>query len=245
VNGSAASRSPAPADSGAELQDAFADVERHVQDGDADLGRLGFWRLVAQVKTDPALERHWAEVVGRIDRAAFEARVRWRVPVWGGNLVLVLVTAVGSFAVGLALGTDDEMVAGVALLVGGGVWAVAWHDLAHWLVGRVVGIRFLWYFIGGPFPPRPGLKIDYATYLRTDASARAWMHASGALATKLAPFAALAFWPASVGPAWAAWGLVALGFGMIAMDLLFSVRSSDWKRFRRERRVARTQASSA
>jgi hypothetical protein len=69
------------------------------------------------------------------------------------------------------------------------------------------------------------------------------MHAAGAIATKLAPFAALAFWPATEAPAWAAWGLVALGVVEIATDLTFSVRSSDWKKVRRERAVARRQAA--
>jgi hypothetical protein len=69
------------------------------------------------------------------------------------------------------------------------------------------------------------------------------MHASGAIATKLAPFVALAFWPASVAPPWAAWGLVALDALEITTDALFSVRSGDWKKVRRELRVARLQAS--
>ena len=119
------------------------------------------------------------------------------------------------------------------------------HCLAHWVVGRIVGIRFTWYFVGGPFPPRPGLKTDYATYLRTSPSARAWMHASGAIATKVAPFLALAFWPASDAPWWSAVALLALGVLQIVTDILFSVRSSDWKKVKRERSIARRQAAAA
>lgn len=223
----------------------FERIERLVAEGDTDLRRLGFWRLVSRVKADPVLERHWADEIGRIDRAAFEARVRWRVPVWAGNLLLLVGAFAGSFAIGLALGTDDETVAGVALLVGAGIWAVAWHDLAHWLLGRIVGIRFTCYFLAGPLPPRPGLKIDYASYLRTEPMGRAWMHAAGAIATKLAPFTALAFWPATGAPAWAAWALLGIAAFMIGTDLVFSVRSGDWRKVRRERRVARTQASGA
>jgi hypothetical protein len=69
------------------------------------------------------------------------------------------------------------------------------------------------------------------------------MHASGAVATKLAPFLALACWPATEAPAWAAWGLLALGVLQIATDVLFSVRSSDWKKVRRELRIARRRAA--
>ena len=227
------------------FQDAFERIEAAVRAGDTDLGRLGFWRLLAKVKADPRLAEHWADAAGRIDRMAFEARVRFRVPVWLGNAVLLAGTLVGAFAIGLALGTTSENVAGIALTAAAGIWAVSWHDLAHWFTGRFVGIRFTGYFIGGPFPPRPGLKTDYATYLRTRPEARAWMHASGALVTKVAPFAVLAVWPATDAPWWSAVALLALGVFQIVTDVLFSVRSSDWKKVKRELAVARQHASAA
>jgi hypothetical protein len=225
-------------------QEAFARIEAAVAAGETDLGALGFWRLIGKVKTDPVLAAHWADAAGRIDRAAFAARVRLRVPVWAGNGLLLAGTAAGAVAVGIGVTTASPTVAGLALLFAGGAWSVSVHDLAHWLVGRATGIRFTWHYLSTrPFPPRPGLKTEYATYLRASPTGRVWMHASGAIATKLAPFAALAFWPASAAPAWAAWGLVALGAFEIVMDVLFSVRSGDWKKVRRERRVARLQAS--
>jgi hypothetical protein len=228
---------------GEDYQDRFRRIEEAVDAGETDLSRLGFWRLLGSVKADPALSAHWADVAGRIDRKAFEANVRYRVPVWLGNGALLLGTAAGAFAVGVALGTSSEVTAGLALVFAGGAWLVALHDLTHWLAGRLVGIRFTSYFLAGPFPPRPGLKSDYSTYLRAAPEARAWMHASGAIATKLAPFGALAFWPATRAPAWAAWALVGVGVLQIVTDVLFSVKRSDWKRVRRELRVARVQAS--
>jgi hypothetical protein len=224
-------------------EEAFRRIEAAVDAGNTDLRALGFWRLLERVKTEPALARHWAEVAGRIDRRAFESRVRLRVPVWVGNLLLALAAIAGLVALWLAMSTTSELVAGLALVVAGGVWSVTWHDLAHWLVGRTAGIRFTSYYLSRLFPPWPGLKTEYETYLRAEPAARAWMHASGAIATKLAPFAALAFWPATVAPAWAAWTLIALGLLQITTDILFSVRRSDWKRVRRELRVARHQAA--
>src|SRR5688500_7823234 len=224
-------------------EEAFRRIETAVDSGNTDLRGLGFWRLLERVKAEPALARHWAEVAGRIDGKAFESRVRLRVPVWVGNLLLLLGTIAGAVAVWLATRTTSGLFAALALVFAGGVWSVTVHDLAHWLAGRTVGIRFTSYFLSGAFPPRPGLKTDYRTYLRAEPVARAWMHASGAVATKLAPFAALAFWPSTVAPAWAAWALVALGLLQIATDVLFSVRRSDWKRVRRELRVARVQAN--
>ncbi len=221
----------------------FNRIEAAVDAGETDLRALGFWRLLARVKADAALSHHWAEQAGRIDRTAFEAHVRPRFPVWFGNLVLLLGAVAGAFAAGIAIGTTSETLAGLLLLFAAGAWTVAFHSPVHWLVGRMAGIRFTCYFFGGPFPPRPGLKIDYATYLSAAPGARAWMHASGAIATKLAPFVALAIWPATEAPAWAAWVLVAVAALLIANDIVFSTRSSDWKRVRRERRVARLQAA--
>jgi len=146
-------------------------------------------------------------------------------------------------AVVVARDARSEALAGLAIVAAGAIWSVSVHDLAHWLVGRLLGIRFSAYFVGGSFPPRPGLKTDYASYLRADASSRAGMHASGAIATKLAPFVALAFWPGTAAPWWAAAALVLLGVVQIATDVRFSVRSSDWKRVRRERAIARELAA--
>jgi hypothetical protein len=224
-----------------DLAEGFARIRNAVDAGERDLRGVGFWRLLARVKADPVLSRRWADEAGEIDRRAFENGVRFRIPVWAGNAVLVGGTLVGGFAVGIALGTGSDVVAGIALLAAGGIWSVSVHCLAHWVVGRVVGIRFSAYFVGGPFPPRPGLKTAYATYLRAEPAARAWMHASGAVATKFAPFVALAFWPAADAPWWSAVGLLALGI----TDVVFSVRSSDWKKVRRERAIARAHAATA
>ena len=166
-----------------------------------------------------------------------------RFPVWFGNLVLAAGTLIGAGAAVVALRTEDPTLAGIALLVAAGAWSVSLHDLAHWAVGRLARIRFVAYFFGGPFPPRPGLKTDYATYLRASPIARARMHASGALATKVAPFVALAFWWATEAPAWAAWAIAALGVLQIVTDVLFSTKTSDWKRVKRERRIARVQGA--
>jgi hypothetical protein len=229
---------------GESYQEALARIEAAVRGGDGDLRRLGFWRLVAKIKADRHLSAHWADAIGTIDRLAFERAKRLRPPVWLGNSVLLLGTLAGAAAVWLAIATTSEAIAGLALIAAGGIWSVTLHDLAHWLVGRAAGIRFTSYFLTWkPFPPRPGLKTDYATYLRAAPGTRAWMHASGALASKLAPFLALACWPATAAPGWAAWGLLALGALQIVTDVVFSIRSSDWKKVRRELRIARRWAA--
>jgi hypothetical protein len=222
-------------------QDAFQRIEEGVDSGNTDLGGLGFWKLLAKIKVEPALSEHWADVAGRIEGKAFERGVSPRFPVWFGNAVLLGGTTLGAGAIWFALTTSNETLAGIALIASAGILSVSSHDLAHWGVGRLVGIRFTSYFFGGPFPPRPGIKTDYATYLRAAPEERAMMHASGAIASKVAPFVSLAFWPASDAPAWAAWLIVGIGVVQIVTDVLFSTKSSDWKKVRRERNVARAQ----
>ncbi len=214
-------------------------IERAVAAGNTDLRTLGLWRVVARVKPDPRLVDQHADQIGRIDTAAFRAAVRMRVPVWAGLLLLAGAIGVGVLAAWIALEAIDPDVRGLALLAAGVIWAIGVHSPTHWLVGRAVGMRFTDVFLGGPPPPRPGIKTDYATYLRVDAHGRAWMHASGAIATKLAPFAALALWPASGAPGWAAVGLLIIGVGQVVTDVTFSTKSSDWKKFSREMAIAR------
>jgi hypothetical protein len=221
----------------------FERIEAAVDAGQTDLRALGFWRLLAKVKADPVLAHHWAEQAGRIDRKAFEARALLLVPIWFGNALLLVGTLAGAVAVAIALTTDSQTLAGLALVFAALDWSATFHAPAHWLVGRAVGMRFVAYFIRDLIPPFPGVKIDYATYLRVAPEARAWMHASGAIASKIAPLLALAFWPASDAPGWAAWAIAGYGVLIIGTDVFISTRTSDWKRFRREMRIARVQAA--
>jgi hypothetical protein len=139
--------------------------------------------------------------------------------------------------------TNSAGLAGWALVFAALDWSATLHVPAHWLVGRAIGMRFLAYYVRDLIPPIPGLKIDYATYLRVSPEARAWMHASGAIASKIGPFLALAFWPASGAAGWAAWAILGYGLLIIGTDVFISTRKSDWKRFRREMRIARIQAA--
>ncbi len=236
-------------------------IESAVASGDRDLRALGFWPLVRRLKLYPELADRHADQVGRIDRAAFEAAKRWRFPVWLGNAVLVLGTVamalVTAFGVAFVEGFDppsvsggdppNPTVGGALLVVAAGGLSVTLHDLAHWLVGRLAGIRFLCYFPGGPFRIQPGLKTDYATYLRAPPISRAAMHASGAVASKIAPFIVLAFVALagnlSETPIWAIIAIVAIGAVQIITDLLWSTKKSDWKKVSRELRIAREMAS--
>ncbi|MEO7804133.1 MAG: hypothetical protein ABIS18_07045, partial [Actinomycetota bacterium] len=154
-------------------------AERALADG-RGLKGTGFWPAVAILRKDRTLAKRYARRVAAIDREAFEAGVRLRVPAWLGTSVLALGTGVGVVAV-----TFNHP---LIFLVGFGALELSTHSLTHWVVGRLVGIRFTHYFLGGPPPPRPGAKTDYESYLCSTPMRRAVMHGSGAVVTKIIPF---------------------------------------------------------
>jgi hypothetical protein len=218
-------------------------IEASVAAGNSDLAALGFWKVVRAIKLDRVAILEFAGQAGAIDTAAFRAHVRLRTKPWVGVVAMLVLTGLGFLGIWLANVWTGTW-AGLAIVGTGVAWSVGWHLPAHAFVGWLAGIRYTDAFLGGPPPPRPGIKTDYATYLRAEPSMRAWFHASGAIATKIAPFAALACWPATDAPAWSAWVLVALGVLQIVTDVTLSRKSSDWKKFRRERQIARdVQAS--
>ena len=65
------------------------------------------------------------------------------------------------------------------------------------------------------------------------------MHASGAIVTKVVPFLIVPVALAARTPWWTTALLIAIGAVQIVTDLLFSLRYGDWKKFRREMRLAR------
>lgn len=201
------------------------------------LAGTGFWQAVSEVKSNPELVDRYADRIAGIDRKAHANWALITVPLWLGTTVIVL----GLFA-GIALVGWSYYIDGFAAIIvfGAGVVALlgTTHGLAHLVVGWSVGMRFTSWFIGRIGQPQPGVKIDYATYLRTGPRKRAWMHAAGALMTKAIPFLLIPAALAADLPAWVAWVLLAAGVGQIITDIAWSTRSSDWKKFRREMRFA-------
>jgi len=198
-----------------------------------DLSGTGFWRAVATVKQNPELVERYADRIAAIDDRAFRRWVLLTIPLWLGTTVALAALVAGVVLVGWAYSLDGfaEIVAfyaGLLALLG------ATHGLGHLVVGWGVGIRFTCWFVARITQPQPGVKVDYSSYLRTAPRQRAWMHASGAMATKVIPFLLIGAAIAADLPVWAILLLPVLGVGMILTDVFWSTNASDWKRFRRE-----------
>jgi hypothetical protein len=164
--------------------------------------------------------------------------VRLAFPVTFGVIALDVGLFGGLLLLAIAIGADHPW-RELLVLAGAGALDVATHGLAHLAVGTFGGIGFTDWFVDLPRKPQPGFKIDYASYLRASPRQRAWMHAAGAIATKLTPFLVIPYAVAIGTDTWAVVVLLVLGVVQILTDVLYSVRASDWKKFRREMRLAR------
>lgn len=218
------------------IEQSLEKAEANVTAGEG-LAGTGFWQAVSEVKTSSGLIDSYADRIATIDRRAHANWALITVPLWLGTTVMIVGLLAGIALVGWAYYLD-----GFAAIVVFGIGVVAilgtTHGLAHLVVGWSVGMRFTSWFIGKISMPQPGVKIDYSTYLRTAPRKRAWMHASGAIVTKLIPFLLI---PAAIAadlPTWVNWVLLAAGVGQIITDVTWSTRSSDWKKFQREMEFA-------
>lgn len=221
-----------------EIESTLRRCEEALQRGEPlDLSAAGFWKAVAALKRQPDAVERYAERVAAIDRAAFERWARLKVPAPVGTAVMTAGMLAGLGLVGGAYALASPW-NGLVLLAATGALETTTHGLAHLVVGRLGGMRFTHWFVAGLRQPQPGVKLDYASYLRAPARHRAWMHASGAVATKLVPFLMLGPALAMPAPGWTVAALAALGVGQVVTDALWSVRSSDWKKFRREMAAA-------
>lgn len=206
--------------------------------GDLDIKSSGFWKAVGRVKRDPALIERFADRIGAIDRAAFERWAFRTFPMAVGDAILWLGTLAALAVIAAGYYVDEPWNA-LLLLAGTAGLLATTHGLGHLVVGRALGMRFTHWFIGDLRQPQPGVKTDYATYLRVAPRKRAWMHASGALVTKAIPFFLLGAAWGMAAPGWAWAVLIALGVLMIVTDVTLSTKQADWRKFRREMAIAR------
>jgi hypothetical protein len=200
-----------------------------------------FWRAVNAVKANPGWVRELAGRIGMIDRRLFEDWAAVKVPVAAGTALMVVGTAIGLGLIGYAYYLDGVL-QGVLLLAGTVALLVTTHGLAHLVVGALQGMRFTHWFIGSWRRPQPGVKVDYTTYLMVPAGRRAWMHAAGAITTKLIPVVGLGAGWAMGAPGWVMAVLAVLTAGQVVTDVAWSTKSSDWAKFSREHRFAQAAA---
>ncbi|MGH2460833.1 MAG: hypothetical protein ACRDIY_18410, partial [Chloroflexota bacterium] len=143
-----------------QIEQTLAACEQSLATGQPiDLRALGFWRAVSAVKRHPEWVGTYADRIAEIDRQAFERSVQLRFPLGIGIALLTVGTLVG-LALAVLGATGHRRKNELLFLIGSGLLIVTTHDLAHYLIGRALGIRFSQAFLGGKGAIEPGLKID-------------------------------------------------------------------------------------
>lgn len=199
------------------------------------LAGTGFWPAVAAARRDPAVAGPHADRIAAVDRRAASTWALVRIPPRPGHALVAAGLVLGAAALAAAGGLDGSGQA-AALLGGGLLLLLSTHAPAHWIAGRLVGIAFTGYFVASLHDPFPGVKIDYATYLRASPRARALMHAAAPVVSKVVPFAVLGVAVAVDAAPAVRIVLLVVGIGQLAVDLAFSTRSGDWSKVLRELR---------
>jgi hypothetical protein len=218
------------------IEAALTDAETRLERGEG-LSGSGFWRVVGRVKRTPELAERFADRIARIDDAAFRNWAVLVVPFGMGTVLAVLALILGLVGIGSAYYVEGTP-AVLVFFAGFIAMLPSTHGLAHLVVGRLLGIGFSAWFVGSWSQPQPGIKVDYSSYLRVSPVRRAWMHASGAIATKLLPLVLIGAARAAALPGWVSWALLVFTGGAVVFDIVWSTKSSDWARFRRELALA-------
>jgi hypothetical protein len=189
-----------------EVRKTLDKIKEEMAGGDYSIGEKGFWAIVNQVKRDPVLVEEFADQIGMIDAEAFRRWARLVVPLKLGHL-MELVASLISFAIlWYGVGSTGTL-QGTALVTGAFALITTLHPFAHYVVGRLLGIRFLFYFPDGPALVEPTLKTDYATYLRATPLRRAAMHAAGPVISTLVFILTFILAYELQAPEWSLWVL--------------------------------------
>jgi hypothetical protein len=161
-----------------------------------------------------------------------------------GNGIEILGIIVAITLVVVAPDINDVLLRFVAYLLSWGCLVFFPHCLAHFVTGRLVGVRFTHYLVSrSPVAklklpiisevmskiPILGLKIDRSSLKTVSRSMRAVMFASGAVTSMILPFSVVV---ASLGrlPTTRSGGLLLLSIGNLAFDLYYSPKAGDISR---------------
>ena len=152
------------------------------------------------------------------------------------------------FALKAARSAPSTTTAVVAMLGGWVLLYFCCHGIAHWLVGRILGIRFAFYTIGGTGNPEGwpaglrwvfehlpffGVQTEKASMQSASAISRATMWCAGVTASTVIPtLGALWAWR-SGDPGGKVFFLLALGWSVGTVASNWTSRTGDYSKARR------------
>jgi hypothetical protein len=179
---------------------------------------------------------------------AMKRRVFARLSILAGNALQVGGILAAGLALKVSRSAHSTAIAVAAMVL---AWVLLYfcvHAIAHWLVGRALGIRFLFYTVGGTGNPEgwpPGLRwiFEHLPFLGVQTeklsmqgarpAARALMWSAGVTSSAVLPtLAALWAWHSGVpGSGGFCWFALFWGLGTLASN--WRSRSGDYSKARR------------
>ena len=171
-----------------------------------------------------------------------------RLPIVVGNTLQIAGLVAALFALAAARSARSTESAGVAMVVGWVLLYFCCHGIAHWAVGRILGIRFAFYTVGGTGNPQGwpgvlrwvfehlpffGVQTEKASMQSASPTAKAIMWAAGVTSSAVVPTLG-ALWAWSVGvPGSKVFVVIALGWAVGTLASNWRSPSGDYSKARR------------
>jgi len=164
-------------------------------------------------------------------------RVFCRLSIAAGNVLQMAGLLVGGWALACAGSARSNAVAVTAMLFGWVLLYLSCHGIAHWFVGRILGIRFLHYTVGGAAKQWPtglrwifehlpffGVQTEKASMQAASSVAKAVLWSAGVTSSAVVP---------TLGALWAWHTSVPYGklFSLFAIAWSIGTLASNWTSF--------------
>jgi len=165
-----------------------------------------------------------------------------------GNAVQIAGMVAAYFALTASRSANLPALAVATMILAWVLLYLCSHAIAHWLVGRVVGIRFLFYTVGGTGNPEGwpwgvrwvfehlpffGVQTDKVSMESASPGAKALMWSAGVTSSAIIPtFAALCAWLWAV-PRSGWFCLFASGWALATLANNWTSRTGDYSKARR------------
>jgi len=171
-----------------------------------------------------------------------------RLSITAGNVVQIAGLVAACLALAAARSAGSTATAVVEMLVGWLLLYFCCHGIAHWLTGRILGIRFAFYTVGGTGNPEGwptglrwvfehlpffGVQTDKASMRQASPVAKAIMWSAGVTSSALVPTLG-ALWAWRSGVPWSKlFFLAALFWSVGTVASNWTSRGGDYSKARR------------
>jgi hypothetical protein len=190
----------------------------------------------------------WVSAIMNGPNLSPRRKIFGRLSIVAGNLVQIGGLVSAYFALSAARSAHSSIVAIVAMLVGWVLLYFCCHAIAHWMIGRVLGIRFAFYTVGGTGNPEGwpaglrwlfehlpffGVQTEKASMQEASPMVKAIMWSAGVTSSAVVPTLG-AFWAWRSGvPGSKVFLLFALGWAAGTLASNWRSRTGDYSKARR------------